>query len=275
MYHHNPDNFLPYKLTPKWQGPFEVISHEKNIVECRHVSSGVVKHFENTIERMKIFHGTKKEAYEASLWDNNQFVIQEILSSRGDPDKRTTMEFEVKFADNSINWLTWTKDLSDSIPFETYCRKTRYLLPLVYTVENAKVYLKNLKTSNITSVSPGDICYVNLRFYNDLWYQNLNLPNKDHINYLVPFQYLRWSSPTSTKQIDVRCEIFNEFYSKRTNEFVTLWGSQLQFIRSATCQLVDANFVRQFPQVLPVNIIPPPVIPPARPRGRPRKTIIS
>ena len=36
------------------------------------------------------------------MLDNDQFVVDSILAYRGDPDQRTSMEFEVRFSDGTI-----------------------------------------------------------------------------------------------------------------------------------------------------------------------------
>jgi hypothetical protein len=69
-----------------------------------------------------MFHGDADEAYKAAMLDNDQFVVDRIIAYRGDPDQRTTMEFEVRFADGTVVWKTWDKDLNQTQAFEEYVR---------------------------------------------------------------------------------------------------------------------------------------------------------
>ena len=270
LYAYKTSQPLPTKLTPRNQGPYEVIKHIQNDVTCRHMATGVVKVLENGT-RMHKFFGTRDEAIKVAMIDQDQYLISEILAYRGDPDQRTTMEFEVRFADDSIVWVPWSRDLFDSIPYEEYCRSVKQLLPLLYTVQVAATKLKELGSAPIQLVNPGDTVYVNLRFYNELWYINLNLPDCLHVSYLVPFRYTQWTNNNNHKRINAKCPLFNEEFKKLSNVFVHMWGSQRQFSASPTQVLVDEQFIIQYPQILPNQPLEAPIhVPNPRPRGRPR-----
>ena len=53
--------------------------------------------------------------------DQDQHVIDEVLSYRGDRHTRTTLLFQVRFKDGSIHELPYSKDLYDSIPYAEFC----------------------------------------------------------------------------------------------------------------------------------------------------------
>ena len=63
----------------------------------RHLCMGFVTRL--LVERVKLFNGTRDEAYRLSLENPDQFVIDNILAWKGEPSKRTTMEFLIRFAD--------------------------------------------------------------------------------------------------------------------------------------------------------------------------------
>ena len=63
----------PTKLASPYTGPFEVIQQTKNDVECRHLVMGNIRVLH--ITRLKLFVGTREEAYKAALLDADQFVI--------------------------------------------------------------------------------------------------------------------------------------------------------------------------------------------------------
>ena len=50
------------KLASPWLGPYEVISQRNNDIECRHLSSGIIHSLH--CNRVKLFMGTRKEAYD-------------------------------------------------------------------------------------------------------------------------------------------------------------------------------------------------------------------
>lgn len=252
LWQHDPDNPLPSKLSPKFVGPYEVIEQKKNDVHCRHVILGHVKVFH--VSRVKLFHGSMEEAKRVAQIDNNQYVIREIVAYRGNPEIRTTMEFEVLFEDGSLVWKPWDKELFDTIPYETFCRSRPELLPLIYDLKIAQQIIKQIKQSPITAVKPGDTVLVDLRCYGATWYQSLPLPDKDHSTFLLSYRYTKWKSPRHLK-IEALCPIFNEVFTV-DNYFVVTYGSWFEDIWQKsgrkTC-LIDEEFVKKYPEVLPSN----------------------
>jgi hypothetical protein len=190
----------PTKLDSEFSGPYSVISHSSNTVECRHLSSGVVKFLH--VSRLKPFFGTDTEAYDLAVRDKDQFEIKSILTYRGDPDKRQTMEFQVQFSDGDIRWLPWSKDLFDSIPYELFCRQHSHLFPLLFTVETAKKEIKKLSKQEIRNYHVGDKILVNLRSFGELWYQELPLPEVNTTRYGVPYVVKNISKDLKSVVID-------------------------------------------------------------------------
>jgi len=181
------------------------------------------------------------------------------------------MEYDVQFADGSVVWVPWSKDIYDSLPYEHYCRSVPHLYQLIFILQIAATRLRELSHTPITLVRPGDIVFVNLRFYNELWYSQLGLPDCYHVQYLVPFQYTAWSKNNNQLKIRATCHLFQDNYTNLNNVFVTLWGSRLAFQASPTCVLVDENFANLYPQILPDHLRPVVNAPVPRTRGRPRK----
>ncbi len=221
LWQFNPEDPLPSKLSPKFIGPYTVLEQVKNTVSCRHVIQGYIKEFD--VERLKIFHGDLEEAKRVALIDSDQYVIKQILAYRGDPLTRTTMDFLTEYEDGEIIWKHWTKDLFDSIPYEKYCRSIPELTPLVHTVEQAKAFERELKTKPITDVAPGDVCYVDVRFFGHLWYDNFfPLPDKFQTLYLMEGRYFVWENKKKTK-ISIKFPVINEVYVV-SNDFIQRYG---------------------------------------------------
>lgn len=194
----------PTKLDAEYSGPYVVIKQERNNVEAKHITSGIIKFLH--VSRVKPFFGTEAEAYEMGTRDNDQFVIEEIQSYRGDPEKRTTLEFLVKFADGDLRQIPWSRDLFESVPYEVFCRKHRHLFPLLFTTETADKEIKKLSKQEIHGYHAGDLILVNLRSYGELWYQALPLPEVDTTVYAVPFKV------TSVAKDKRSIEIVSEIY---------------------------------------------------------------
>ena len=90
------------------------------------------------IERLKLFVGGKEEGTSLANEDSDQFTVRAILAWKGDPEVRTTMEFETEFEDGDIVWKVWDQDLSGTVQFEQYCTDNAELQLLLLTVKNAK-----------------------------------------------------------------------------------------------------------------------------------------
>ena len=112
------------------------MSQHKNDVTFRHVILGHIKEFH--VARLKMFHGSEEDAKRVALLDNNQYQVATILAYRGEPHKRSTMDFETTFEDGSVVWIRYNKDLFDTIQFEDFCRSRPELAPLIFTAEQAK-----------------------------------------------------------------------------------------------------------------------------------------
>ena len=219
---HNPCRMRTEKLGNRYKGPYQVIMQYKDEVEARHICMGFVTRL--LVERVKLFVGTREDAYRLSQEDADQFEIEKILAWRGDPEKRTTMEFEVQFADGEVVWKVWDQDLFQTIQYEEFCRNNKELYPLLFDLKTAKIRLAEMNRTPITGVQPGDIVYVNIRFFDTNLYDNqLQLEDKYHIKYVVKMQYTRWSSKAHTV-IDAKVPAFLNTYELPTS-FVYRWGS--------------------------------------------------
>jgi hypothetical protein len=246
LFQQNPDDPLPMKLSPRYLGPFKVVKQVKNDVECQNLVHGSISTYH--VERLKIFHGTKEEALQLARLDNDQYVIDKIQAYRGYPLVRTSMEFEVKFADGNTVWLPWSVDLFTTVQYEEYCRSLPELRPLILSDKDAKNELKILNVTAIDIVQPGDTVYVDIRCYHYLWYQSLGLPDPDHTTYVVTYYYTNFSGKYRRKII-AKCAIFDEVHTV-DHAFVRSYGAKKVF-KGDNMVLVDKEFVVKYPQVLP------------------------
>jgi hypothetical protein len=117
MSHPNKD-FLPSKLTTPYKGPYVVLSQYKNDVTCKHANVDTIQVFH--IDRVKPFYGSLEEATVQAQVDYQQFAALNITAYRGDPEKRSEMEFLLEYEDGTISWKSWDKDLLREVcPFNT------------------------------------------------------------------------------------------------------------------------------------------------------------
>ena len=245
----NPDNPLPTKLTPKFQGPYEVIEQHKNDVRCRHIILGDVREFHVT--RLKLFTGSREDAVRVAMVDNDQYTIVRFKAYRGDPLVRTTMEFEVQFADGSLVWLPWSKDLFDAVQYEEFCRSSPELTPLLYSAKDAADKIKQVNKTAITEVKPGDIVFVDLRSYGATWYSSLPLPDRDHTRYLLEYRYGDFKNKARTR-IEVRCPLFKETWVVN-HDFVRRYGAFREMEpadEDSKIVVIDEEMLAKYPMLL-------------------------
>jgi hypothetical protein len=191
---------------------------------------------------LKLFDGTKDEAYKQALLDHDQFVIDKFQAYRGDPETRQTVEFEVKFVAGAIKWLPWSRALFQTIQYEDFCRSQPCLMPLLYDVADATKRIQAIKRQPITLIQPGVSIYLNIRWYSHTWYKGLTLPHLFHTNYVVKCVYGDFVSATH-KKIHLLDNVFNNDFIV-DNFFVYSWGSCLD-LDADTMVLVDKQYVRR------------------------------
>ena len=242
-------NDLPFKLSPKFSGPFIVISQHGNDVTCKNLITDSIKMFH--VSRLKLFVGTFTQAYSCAMRDNNQYTIKSIKAYRGNPLIRSSMLFHVLFDDDSLVWKNWNYDLFNTIPYEIYCRSLPQLHPLLTTVSISAIEIKRIKNTVISLVAPGDIVYVDLRSYGFDWYSTLNLPDSDYSNYVVQLTYTSWYNSKHLK-INGIVPIFNEDFSNSaalSADFVHYWGHKKNF-DSSNMILIDKHLLNKHPQMM-------------------------
>jgi hypothetical protein len=247
LWQQNPDEPLPTKLSPKFVGPFEVISQYKNDVSCRHINLGYVKDFH--VSRLKIFHGTRDDAKKVALIDGDQYEVKRISGYRGDPDQRTTLDFRVEYQDGSIVWVRYCKDIDNTLAFQEFCESRPELRHVLLSASHAKKHNHELRSQAIPDVHPGDTVYVDLRFFGHLAYDQLDcLPDKDDVFYLVEGTYFTWENKSHT-EISIKFPVFNKVMCQRY-DFVKRYGFRKE-LPSSGYKIVDSALLKCFPQISP------------------------
>jgi hypothetical protein len=232
-----------YKLDSKHLGPFKVVTHVKNDVTVRNLITDAIKVFHSN--RLKYFFGSTEQAKEAALRDMDQYVVEEFLAYRGDPLVRTSLAFFVKFLDGTFQWLSWSKDLFDTIQYENYCRSLPQLFPLVILHREALELMKILNRTPITVVGTGQTAYLDIRAIGAGWYQGLVLPDSDFSIYVVPMIYME----NTTKGTRFNCTIpsLRIVWAGRNavnHTFVKMWGSKV--VLTDKMILITLDFISKY-----------------------------
>ena len=155
------------------------------------------------------------------------------------------MEFLIVFEGNEKIWLRYNADLASSTPFQHYCKLHAELEPITMTLREWKVKSISYNNRGIVAVTPGQMCYVNLKSWGAEYFQSLSLPIGP--SYVVQCNYLKWTTPQK-KKIDVQCPLFNNVIFEWNAVSVRLYG--MSFVLNEAMVLVDAMFCRSHPKVL-------------------------
>ena len=202
------------------------------------------------METVKIFYGSREAAYELAMIDGDQHLVDRVMGWRGDPEKRTTMEFDVLFADGDRVILTWTPDLHSTRQFEMYCESQPLLYPLRFAAAEVPKQMSLLRAMSIEVVKPGQDFYLDLRFYSTLWYDKLGLPDSMCTRYVVQARYVAWRRVNKgPPRIIVEVELFQERLRPWDNGYVRLYG--ITHALADGMVLCDRDFAQRYPQILP------------------------
>ena len=178
--------------------------------------------------------------------DNDQYVISNIKTYRGDPLTRTTIEFEILLNDNTLNWIPLNKDLFDTASYENFCRSHSQLYPLIFTLKDSLTQIIKYQI-----FSYHHIVYVDLPSNGSDWYSQLPLPDPDHSLYVVELLYTKWAHKNYLK-LDAYVSVFNENWSGKQSldsYFVDAWGNAL--ILSNKMKLITLAFILKYPSLFP------------------------
>jgi len=240
------------KLNPKYIGPFKVISHIKNDVEMRHLSNDHIETVNS--EKLKIFFGSEEEAKNAALLDYNQYWLDSILSYLGNPEKRSTLRFKVKYADGDICWVPYCSDLSTTKQFDDFCSSKIELRVLFLNSYEADKHIRDMNNRAICNINIGDIFYFNINWLGTDWYENLKLPDYDSVIYVVRALVIK---KISSKKFLIHMPVFDTARVKYTLEKKAYWfyaycNLKEEFVQSNPdmYRIVDKGLVGLYPQIM-------------------------
>jgi len=227
------------KMTHLYTGPYEVKRHVKNDVTCQHMATGETRMFD--VESLKIFAGSKEEAYAAARRDQDQHVVRRIVTHRGDILKRSSLVFTTEFEDGELRELPYSLDLFNAIPYEDYCRSKSYLRHLVYSHEEAKRFIKS---KTIPKLRLNHDIYVDIMIHGNGWYYKLGLPDPDTITYVSQFKLVRLAK--TKLWADVKNVLTDE--RMRLTAFEFYCYAHLEY-QPNSMVLIDQAFKVKYPQV--------------------------
>jgi hypothetical protein len=232
------------KMSTRYKGPHEVVHHTANDVQCRNLVTGAIQTY--STEDLEPFHGTKQQAYEASLRDKEQFVVSEVRSYAGDSTSRTKMTFVLQFADGDVRTLPWTADIQCEAYYK-FCESRPYLFHLTLEAEMARRFMVAKRKEEITTIALGDSIFVELRAFGDLSYQSLNLPEWSTTSYVIEAVTTRWYNRTNKRVIAAK-HVLSPYEFHGDAYWIFAWTTK-EFDQSRMT-LVDRPLLVLYPDIL-------------------------
>ena len=248
LWQRDPTKPLPNKLASNFKGPYEVMTHDRNDVTCRHIVLKNVEIF--PVNRLKMFHGTRDDGYRAAMYDANQANIIKIHAWRNTAEERSFMDFLIEFENRKPEWTPYSQDLDASVPYGEYVTREKPLFLLRFKKIIADKQRSELNRRVITDIQPQVRVYVDLRRWSEAWYDQMELPNAYFTTHVVEVVYTRWQG-NQQKKIFAKCLLWNEEMPWNHYE-VYCYGTQRTLTADMT--LIDENFAKVNRQCIPEEL---------------------
>ena len=230
------------KLKTRFSGPYIVTSVNKADISCVHVVTMKQKVFH--MSHLKPFFGSKEDEYRVAKTDDDQYRICSIREYKGDPEKRTKMDFLVLFEFDDERWLPYSTDLASSGPFKEYCLSLPELEPLTMSEKEWRVKKAEYNAAGVVGVVPGDFCLVNLKAWGSDYYFGVGLPLG--ITHVVQCNYVKWTN-SKRKKIDLTCQFFKQHFEWDAVA-VRMYGRTVELCDQMV--LVDGEMVERYPALM-------------------------
>lgn len=241
------------KLSSRCSGPYEVISQNKNDIECRHLCMKNIAFFR--VDRVSLFSGTRQEAERIAKEDADQFSISQTPGYKGNPARRNSLEFDITFEDGDRRWRPYDRDLFQSLPYEGFCRANPELFDILYDADQVGKEHDRINAEQITEVEPGQTVYVNIRYFGFEEFDDyVPLPDKYHTTYVIRFVYKKWAG-TRHLSLDGYFPILGTRLLYNVNHlFVQCWG-HIHVLKPEMVEITD-DHIRQYPRLVDFFIGP-------------------
>ena len=258
------------KMSSRHKGPYRVIAQVKNDVQVRNLITDAIHVY--SVHDLEPFYGDAKSAFDAACHDDKQYVMKRVISYAGNSARRTEMSFTCEYEDGTIAEITWTRDILCEA-FYDFCKTKPYLYHLTLDTKDAAKFIAGRNREDIRNVKPGDVVYVDIRFFGGRWYESLGLPDAPTSSYVMQYEYTHWFHDLSYGRLPARSSRAQPNRSFKRNHIsgkflllegvvpeksyafhwktydVFCWGENLVFDTSSMI-LVDAALARAYPRLL-------------------------
>ena len=249
------------KLAPYYRGPYEVLSSRGDDYTCRHLSkeANEVLH----VSQLELFTSNaltpefkRAEAVQVAQADFDEFFIEEIISYKGNPNKRSTVQFLCRWRDEEELWRGYGADLAATDAYRRFLEKFPETKALAFaTAEEAARAQRSMQRQGPTAHMLNQAVYVPLRSYgwpdDNGWYDERlpNLPNRVTARYYVRGQLGRAIKRNAKGRLDgvkLTVPVFN------MENYMDGWDVHqacLPYLPEGAI-LIDAAWIRDYPELL-------------------------
>jgi hypothetical protein len=219
------------------------------------VTHGTTDH---PVTRLKIFHGSYEDAVKAASQDYDQTLITKLIGWRGNPMKKTTLEFHVAFADEDRVWLIHTADLDATQAYEDYVTSIPCLAHLRFPrQEDGLKWISAQRKAELPEYTKGETLYVDIRCYGTAWYdQELTMfPDRYDKVYVVAYTV----AGTSRRALFANCDVYQEVWRELSGPsaldpyFCYAYGSVRDFDADSMI-LVTPDLCRSYPVLISSDV---------------------
>ncbi len=96
-----------------------------------------------------MFSGSNDEALKIARLDDDQYVIDCIAGYSGDPEKRSTLQFLVRYEDGDELFVKYSPDITMTKAFEEFCKVRRHLSILLFPLEEVRSLKHNIIAQDV------------------------------------------------------------------------------------------------------------------------------
>ena len=175
-----------------------------------------------------------------------QYVVDEVITWKGNPESRLYMSFLVRFLDGDEVWLPYSKDLYDTEQFIAFCDKWAPLVPLRFFRKEWLTFCRVEDAKPIKLLRPNMSCYVDQRAWGSEWFIWCDLPDWQQTLYVVKCDALRYDNSTSTRLV-LKADIFDQTFIWKNSDVIR-YGNYKTL--SSSMKLVDEALVVKYPKLL-------------------------
>ncbi len=214
------------KLNSRKKGPYLVVEHnsDSNVVMVKDLVSDKIFKFNQ--KDLQIFVGDNESAVRVARLDEDQQLVDSIVAYVGNPEKRKSLDFLVKFSDDEERWLPYSNDINQTIAFEKFCKSRKELSIVLMPLEEVKQLKREILAMDVDMGLLGKVMYINWRVCDPSWYDWLDLlKDRYKINYVLLAKVLKVSN--KSKDYKLLVPLFKKAFLVN-NWFIYLHGSMME-----------------------------------------------